>query len=377
MSFRFVTPPPHDGNGQSEMKKNEKKKRGEEYNDHCWTFIWSSISMIVVMALMLMMDSTKPDLNLSTSLSSLFSRKSGRHVKNVYLVKAKKQGKNEDKDLQEGEDERRIIRQRFEDLLVLPSLRSELHHRRIQFLSDFALESINRTVTHSTPLSADKEDPESRFASLYAPYVDHVHHAEKSYLLRTISRRPKPSNLEPMVGSKCNLPQGGAIINEEMLDVGVGDKSKGRKKARKKVFREYDDGDDCSTSMLPPLAYPPPPPPLFEGSSFSSTYSEKKEEEKEDSPICVSTVVLLRHCEKVNYIKEYCALPGYRRSLYLSTLFGLDDNDDNGKHHQHPPPSEVSIIKLRKLLLYILNPIKFLTILLTLLPLAAKFSYTR
>ena len=187
----------------------------------------------------------------------------------------------------------------------------------------------------------------------------------------------KPSNLEPMVGSKCNLPQGGAIINEEMLDVGVGDKSKGRKKARKKAFREYDDGDDCSTSMLPPLAYPPPPPPLFEGSSFSSTYSEKKEEEKEDSPICVSTVVLLRHCEKVNYIKEYCALPGYRRSLYLSTLFGLDDNDDNGKHHQHPPPSEVSIIKLRKLLLYILNPIKFLTILLTLLPLAAKFSYTR
>ena len=39
---------------------------------------------------------------------------------------------------------------------------------------------------------------------------------------------------------------------------------------------------------------------------------------------CEATVVIIRHCEKGS-IREHCSYMGYERSVYLSTMFGNDD----------------------------------------------------
>lgn len=39
---------------------------------------------------------------------------------------------------------------------------------------------------------------------------------------------------------------------------------------------------------------------------------------------CEATVVIVRHCEKGS-IREHCSYSGYERSVYLSTIFGDDD----------------------------------------------------
>ena len=48
---------------------------------------------------------------------------------------------------------------------------------------------------------------------------------------------------------------------------------------------------------------------------------------------CESTVLLIRHCEKLN-LKSHCDYQGYERAVYLSTLFGHD-------HERWPAPDAI------------------------------------
>ena len=66
------------------------------------------------------------------------------------------------------------------------------------------------------------------------------------------------------------------------------------------------------------------------GDSSSSSSSHKDPHAPEG---CESTVLLVRHCEKLN-LKSHCDYQGFERAVYLSTLFGHD-------HERWPAPTSI------------------------------------
>lgn len=66
----------------------------------------------------------------------------------------------------------------------------------------------------------------------------------------------------------------------------------------------------------------------FRLSFLSATRTRELEKEKRPEfkapDGCEATVVIVRHCEKGS-IREHCSYVGYERSVYLSTIFGNDD----------------------------------------------------
>jgi hypothetical protein len=67
-------------------------------------------------------------------------------------------------------------------------------------------------------------------------------------------------------------------------------------------------------------------PLLSRGSSFTGSKKQKKQQDHEQQHPhapegCEGTVLLIRHCEKLN-LKSHCDYVGFERSVFLATLFG-------------------------------------------------------